>query len=131
MYKFFSLGGLRMSFIKSRVYGAFLVGAALVFGLPQAEATEIKFALEMYEGDNPEYNAAKAFKDYVENKSNGELTVRLFPGNQLGSVRDTTEMVQAGTLEMTLPDRKSTRLNSSHVKISYAVSCLKKKNGGN
>src|SRR5690606_41902150 len=27
----------------------------------------------------------------------------------------------------TLPDRKSTRLNSSHVKISYAVFCLKKK----
>src|SRR5690606_39624720 len=25
------------------------------------------------------------------------------------------------------PDRKSTRLNSSHVKISYAVCCLKKK----
>src|SRR5690606_41917808 len=25
------------------------------------------------------------------------------------------------------PDRKSTRLNSSHVKISYAVFCLKKK----
>src|SRR5690606_39458885 len=28
----------------------------------------------------------------------------------------------------TQPDRKSTRLNSSHVKISYAVFCLKKKN---
>src|SRR5690606_40708546 len=28
------------------------------------------------------------------------------------------------------PDRKSTRLNSSHVKISYAVFCLKKKNSG-
>src|SRR6267378_3406541 len=27
-------------------------------------------------------------------------------------------------------DRKSTRLNSSHVEISYAVSCLKKKNTG-
>src|SRR5207249_5639977 len=26
------------------------------------------------------------------------------------------------------PDRKSTRLNSSHVSISYAVFCLKKKN---
>src|SRR5690606_42082612 len=26
-------------------------------------------------------------------------------------------------------DRKSTRLNSSHVKISYAVFCLKKKHG--
>src|SRR5690606_41684939 len=28
-------------------------------------------------------------------------------------------------------DRKSTRLNSSHVKISYAVFCLKKKNTTN
>src|SRR5690606_41687762 len=28
-------------------------------------------------------------------------------------------------------DRKSTRLNSSHVKISYAVFCLKKKRGQN
>src|SRR5207302_2462367 len=30
----------------------------------------------------------------------------------------------------TLRDRKSTRLNSSHVRISYAVFCLKKKNQG-
>src|SRR5436309_6626659 len=30
-------------------------------------------------------------------------------------------------LRKALPDRKSTRLNSSHVKISYAVFCLKKK----
>src|SRR5699024_2448977 len=29
------------------------------------------------------------------------------------------------------PDRKSTRLNSSHVSISYAVSCLKKKKNTN
>src|SRR3989442_9534382 len=28
----------------------------------------------------------------------------------------------------TMKDRKSTRLNSSHVRISYAVFCLKKKN---
>src|SRR5690606_41137258 len=30
--------------------------------------------------------------------------------------------------ESPAPDRKSTRLNSSHVKSSYAVFCLKKKN---
>src|SRR5690606_41766875 len=30
-------------------------------------------------------------------------------------------------IEQLYPDRKSTRLNSSHVKISYAVFCLKKK----
>src|SRR5690606_40176135 len=31
-------------------------------------------------------------------------------------------------LWISIIDRKSTRLNSSHVKISYAVFCLKKKN---
>src|SRR5436309_9313947 len=31
------------------------------------------------------------------------------------------------TICVTMLDRKSTRLNSSHVKISYAVFCLKKK----
>lgn len=76
---------------------------ALAVAAPAAFAEEIKFAFEMFEGDNPEYNAATAFKEYVENKSNGDLTVRLFPGNQMGSVRETTEMVQQGTLEMTLP----------------------------
>src|SRR3712207_7025707 len=33
----------------------------------------------------------------------------------------------AGARAGTLPDRKSTRLNSSHANISYAVFCLKKK----
>src|SRR5256885_10177842 len=32
------------------------------------------------------------------------------------------------TLGVSFPDRKSTRLNSSHLVISYAVFCLKKKN---
>src|SRR6266536_3402678 len=35
------------------------------------------------------------------------------------------------TLFDTAKDRKSTRLNSSHEWISYAVFCLKKKKGGN
>src|SRR5690606_39846911 len=37
-------------------------------------------------------------------------------------------VVRADSIEQQLAeDRKSTRLNSSHVKISYAVFCLKKK----
>src|SRR2546428_8147709 len=35
---------------------------------------------------------------------------------------------QAGIPRSPSPDRKSTRLNSSHDQISYAVFCLKKKN---
>src|SRR3712207_7631308 len=37
-------------------------------------------------------------------------------------------VVRDDHLEAPLPDRKSTRLNSSHANISYAVFCLKKKN---
>src|SRR5437667_6371723 len=37
------------------------------------------------------------------------------------------EDVAAGAAATSSPDRKSTRLNSSHITISYAVFCLKKK----
>src|SRR2546427_6954048 len=52
-------------------------------------------------------------------------------GSNVG-VADIAEMIdldarlQGGRLGL---DRKSTRLNSSHSQISYAVFCLKKKNG--
>src|SRR3989442_4406503 len=39
----------------------------------------------------------------------------------------TTMLPRKATDRQILPDRKSTRLNSSHVRISYAVFCLKKK----
>src|SRR5207253_8987603 len=46
--------------------------------------------------------------------------------------RETLDQVAIGRVELLYPfaeneDRKSTRLNSSHVAISYAVFCLKKK----
>src|SRR3712207_8368099 len=50
---------------------------------------------------------------------------RLFRGESLASI---TRAVQAAGLPTTRgKDRKSTRLNSSHANISYAVFCLKKK----
>src|SRR5690606_41139142 len=44
--------------------------------------------------------------------------------NLIAEVRDNVDMTYSPTFVV---DRKSTRLNSSHVKISYAVFCLKKK----
>src|SRR5439155_26198714 len=51
---------------------------------------------------------------------------------EAASAADTVKERQAegtlkGTMAKTPGDRKSTRLNSSHVAISYAVFCLKKK----
>src|SRR4051794_21443640 len=45
----------------------------------------------------------------------------------LGALAAVTKRVELGTLVTGVTDRKSTRLNSSHPSISYAVFCLKKK----
>ena len=66
-------------------------------------AAEIKFGIGVAQGDYPEYNAIVRFKEYVEFKTNGEITVRLFPGNQLGGEREMLEQVQQGSLELTMP----------------------------
>src|SRR5436309_4611184 len=47
--------------------------------------------------------------------------------NRAGADAAATMFVSFGSFICTARDRKSTRLNSSHVKISYAVFCLKKK----
>src|SRR5690606_39010291 len=53
----------------------------------------------------------------------------LIPWNVVGTIWQIFGRADIGLLGWTLTklDRKSTRLNSSHVKISYAVFCLKKK----
>src|SRR5690606_39343725 len=49
-------------------------------------------------------------------------------GRHASSMNAKTSSTTARVLASGVKDRKSTRLNSSHVKISYAVFCLKKKN---
>src|SRR5690554_7694423 len=59
-----------------------------------------------------------------------EHVARLLKGTpELESRYVTSLKTDAGTftIELDSEDRKSTRLNSSHVRISYAVFCLKKK----
>src|SRR3989442_9900645 len=56
----------------------------------------------------------------------GTRTHRRAPGRRGGERRDREGGV--ASFATTTPDRKSTRLNSSHVRISYAVFFLKKKN---
>src|SRR3712207_6861173 len=44
--------------------------------------------------------------------------------------RTPRDTIPAHSTRARMADRKSTRLNSSHANISYAVFCLKKKNNG-
>src|SRR3712207_8740215 len=62
-------------------------------------------------------------------RSNG--MIQTFLGRHVGvEIRRTRSRAFQGPRKRPLPtgDRKSTRLNSSHANISYAVFCLKKKN---
>src|SRR3712207_7774842 len=52
--------------------------------------------------------------------SQNPITARLWRSSRSGETGD-------GDARLAVPDRKSTRLNSSHANISYAVFCLKKK----
>src|SRR5690606_41832857 len=64
------------------------------------------------------------FRGNVDAMREGEI---VFPEEPLLKIEGTVleaALVEAAVLNI---DRKSTRLNSSHVKISYAVFCLKKK----
>src|SRR5256885_4187680 len=48
-------------------------------------------------------------------------------GNKIGRIAPTSGLITEFCQVLTAGDRKSTRLNSSHLVISYAVFCLKKK----
>src|SRR5256885_8765278 len=55
------------------------------------------------------------------------ITGQMIPGEQI-SLRTTASALGVSVMPVREADRKSTRLNSSHLVISYAVFCLKKKN---
>src|SRR5690606_40922614 len=79
----------------------------------------------------------RSVREACERGQRLELAVRLDPAPHVRAChplprlepRQHVEVPQREELERQVehPDRKSTRLNSSHVKISYAVFCLKKK----
>src|SRR3712207_7600381 len=68
-----------------------------------------------FDGDH-----GRALDDHAELVADRALVGQLVAGPDLDR---RGELLQATPL----PDRKSTRLNSSHANISYAVFCLKKK----
>src|SRR2546428_6594299 len=82
----------------------------------------------LFRSNLPPVQWAMQFPDTREPRSNGAVATFL---NAFGrGDRDTTFRRSDGSILQALnmlKDRKSTRLNSSHDQISYAVFCLKKK----
>src|SRR5690625_6249297 len=86
-----------------------------------------------------EYDVGKSTINYwrrsYRKNANNKVTAQMSPDQK--RIRELEKQLKDATLERDIlkkavhifsRDRKSTRLNSSHVAISYAVFCLKKKN---
>lgn len=52
--------------------------------------------------ESPEHVGAAKFKEVVEEKSGGKITVDLFPASQLGSLREQVESTQIGEIHITM-----------------------------
>src|SRR5690554_5302306 len=66
--------------------------------------------------------------DHIESQIfNQKLLLQELKEIRMSKISDSIQKGSIIETEKSLLDRKSTRLNSSHVRISYAVFCLKKK----
>lgn len=52
--------------------------------------------------ESPEHAGAAKFKEVIEEKSNGQVTVEIFPASQLGSLREQIEGTQLGEINITM-----------------------------
>src|SRR5256885_3276299 len=96
----------------------------LAIAMSVLDSTIVNIALPSIARD---FGATAAASIWVVNAYQLAILLVLLPLSSLGEVVGYRRVSQAGLAVFTL-DRKSTRLNSSHLVISYAVFCLKKKN---
>src|SRR3989454_3730173 len=68
----------------------------------------------------------RSYSDGPEGRRGGNLGY-IRQGDILPQIQKAIEQAPPGSVTEPIADRKSTRLNSSHLVISYAVFCLKKK----
>ena len=80
-------------------FGAALAGVALAALMSQsAAAVEWKFAIEEIEGSVQDAYAQK-FKELMEEKTGGDVTVTVYPYGTLGTSADLTELVTQGAIQ--------------------------------
>jgi len=75
-----------------------LVGCLVACG-PEKNAIVIKAALSQNPGE-PQVLAMESFQRAIETRTNGRISVRIYPNNQLGNQRDVVEGLQIGSIEV-------------------------------
>jgi tripartite ATP-independent transporter DctP family solute receptor len=70
--------------------------------IAEGESYEIKFGIGLAE-DSPQALSVKYFGEILEQRSDGRITVNMFPNSQVGDDLQMMNALQSGTLEMTYP----------------------------
>ncbi|HWO97548.1 MAG TPA: TRAP transporter substrate-binding protein [Bacillus sp. (in: firmicutes)] len=71
-------------------------------GSGEKEQYVIKFA-HVVSASTAKGKAAEKFKELLEERTNGQIKVEVFPDSQLGADREITEQMQSGTIQMNAP----------------------------
>jgi tripartite ATP-independent transporter DctP family solute receptor len=93
---------MRKKSIFLMIFSLALCLSVLVAGPATVSAVELRFAHFAADG-HPGDLAAKMFGKAVEQRTNGEVKVTVYPANQLGSPPEQLEQVKLGAIDMALP----------------------------
>src|SRR5207253_4630041 len=130
-----NVGRFKAECLQHRLLDRFFLDAA---GAERVDVNAERFGMtdcvgELYFAFLGESGRDNIFRDPTSHVSRAAIDfARIFSGKCAAAVASHAAVaidnnLAAGQTGVALRDRKSTRLNSSHVAISYAVFCLKKK----
>jgi C4-dicarboxylate-binding protein DctP len=77
-------------------------GGSTESGKKEKDEYVIKFA-HVVSASTAKGKAAEKFKELLEERTNGQIKVEVFPDSQLGADREITEQMQSGTVQMNAP----------------------------
>lgn len=88
---------LKITDAKLKFASALIVGCLGVSSFSYAETLKLS-----HNGDtkSPVHKALKHFADEVKEKTDGDIKVRVYPNGQLGTQRESLELLQSGALDM-------------------------------
>lgn len=87
----------------SVVAGAIALSAVLPAGIGAASAASVNFEIAFNQTEtHPQFKALQMFAEGLKARTNGEYTAEVFPNELLGAQKETVEMVQTGTLAMSV-----------------------------
>ncbi len=82
------------------VLGILAMASTLTLNAAFAERVTLKLAHNL-DPTHVVHQALETMAKEAKEKSNGEITIRIYPSGQMGGPRETIEMLQNGALDMT------------------------------